>query len=43
MYGEPSGNPVKIMGVSHHLIRDGRVDNEWTIFDEFALLKQIVA
>ena len=43
MYGDPTGNPIRIIGVSHHLIKDGRVQSEWTIFDEFALLKQIVA
>ncbi len=43
VYGEPTGNPIRIMGVSHHVIRDERVENEWTIFDEFALLKQIFA
>ena len=43
IYGEPGGNPIRIMGVSHHLIQDGRVQNEWTLFDEFALLKQIYA
>ena len=43
MYGEPTGNPVRIMGVSHHVIQDSKVENEWTIFDEFALLKQIYA
>ncbi len=41
IYGEPTGNPVRIMGISHHLIKEGRVQNEWTVFDEFALLKQI--
>ena len=43
IYGEPTGNPIRIMGVSHHLIKDRRVQNEWTLFDEFALLKQIYA
>ena len=43
IYGEPGGNPIRIMGMSHHLIQDGRVQNEWTLFDEFALLKQIYA
>ncbi len=41
IYGEPTGQPIQIMGVSHHLIKDGKVQNEWTLFDEFALLKQI--
>ncbi len=43
MYGEPTGKPIRIIGISHHLIRDGLVQNEWTLFDEFALLKQIYA
>ena len=42
-YGEPTGNPIRIIGISHHLIKDGRVQGEWTVFDEFALLKQIYA
>lgn len=41
IYGEPTGNPIQIIGVSHHLIKDGKIQNEWTLFDEFALLKQI--
>jgi len=41
IYGEPTGNPIQIMGISHHLIADGKIQNEWTLFDEFALLKQI--
>ena len=43
VYGEPSGNPIRIMGFSHHLIQDGRIAGEWTVFDEFVLLKQIYA
>ena len=43
VYGEPTGNPIRVIGISHHLIRDGLVENEWSIFDEFALLKQIFA
>ena len=42
-YGEPTGNPIRIIGVSHHIIQDGRITDEWTVFDEFALLKQIYA
>jgi len=41
IYGEPSGKPIQILGISHHLINDGKIQNEWTLFDEFALLKQI--
>lgn len=41
IYGEPTGKRINILGVSHHLITDGKIQNEWTVFDEFALLKQI--
>lgn len=40
-YGEPTGKRINILGVSQHLIRGGKIQNEWTLFDEFALLKQI--
>ena len=43
IYGEPTGNRIRIIGMSHHLIKDGKVQGEWTLFDEFALLKQIYA
>jgi len=43
VYGEPTGNPIRLMGFSHHVIRDGRIESESTVFDEFVLLKQIVA
>lgn len=41
IYGEPTGNQIQILGVSHHLVRDGKIQSEWTIFDEFSLLKQV--
>jgi predicted ester cyclase len=41
IYGEPTGRRINILGVSQHLIRDSKILNEWTLFDEFALLKQI--
>ncbi len=41
VYGEPTDNPIRILGVSHHLIHGGKIQQEWTLFDEFELLKQI--
>ena len=41
IYGQPTGKPIRIMGVSHHLVENGRFIQEWTLFDEFALLKQL--
>ena len=43
IYGEPTGSPIRMMGMTHHLIQGGQVQNEWTLFDEFALLKQLYA
>ena len=43
VYGEPTGKPIRIIGVSHHVIQDERIASEWTVFDEFALLRQIYA
>lgn len=41
IYGEPTGHPIRIMGISHHIVENGRFVQEWTLFDEFSLLKQI--
>jgi predicted ester cyclase len=41
MYGTPTGKPVNIMGITHHVVKGGRFVKEWTVFDELALLKQL--
>ena len=41
MYGEPTGQRVTLMGITHQVIKDGKFIKEWTAFDEFALLKQL--
>ena len=41
VYGEPTGKRVQLSGISHSLIRDGRVVVEWREHNEFALLKQL--
>ncbi len=40
-YGEPTGRPFYLLGITHHTIRNGRFVEEWTYFDEIALLRQI--
>jgi predicted ester cyclase len=40
-YGDPSGKRIKLLGNTHYFIKDGKIAKEWTLFDEFALLKQI--
>lgn len=42
-WGEPTGRRISLLGFSHHLVVDDRISAEWTVFDEFALLKQIHA
>ncbi|GHF44290.1 putative ester cyclase [Deinococcus metalli] len=40
-YGAPTGRRVFLIVISHHIIKAGKVMQEWTLFDEFALLKQL--
>jgi len=42
-WGDPTGRRVTLLGVSHQLVIKGTIAAEWTVFDEFALLKQIHA
>ena len=41
IYGLPTGKPVKIMGISHATIKDGKFVEEWHVFDELNLLVQL--
>ncbi|MFE9251763.1 ester cyclase [Streptomyces sp. NPDC007088] len=40
-YGPVTGEPVRVLGISHFLIRDGLIAEEWRVYDELALLVQI--
>jgi len=40
LYGPPSGRGVVILGVTHWRVAQGRITNEWTVFDEIAVLRQ---
>ena len=40
-YGAPTGRRIFLIGISHHVIREGKITQEWTLFDEFVLLKQL--
>ena len=42
LYGKPTGSRVKILGASHYEFRDGKILREWRIYDEIAVLAQIV-
>lgn len=41
LWGEPTGAPLLILGESHYRFVDGRVMEEWLVFDELAVLTQI--
>jgi len=41
LLGEPTGHRVFLMGVSHFHVVDGRIVEEWTVYDELAMLAQI--
>lgn len=40
-YGPPTGKQVYLMGITQHVIRNEKIVEEWSVFDEFALLKQL--
>ena len=42
-YGTPTGKRVRILGTTHFHIENETFVQEWCIFDEFALLKQLFA
>ncbi|MGQ7247675.1 ester cyclase [Halomonas sp. V046] len=42
-FGEPTGAPVYVMGLSHAHLVNGRVSMEWVTVDEVAIWKQLLA
>lgn len=42
-YGVPTGRIVRIWGITQHRILDGKIVEEWMMFNEFDLLQQILA
>lgn len=41
VFGTASGAPIFILGVTHWRVMNGRIREEWTVFDELAVLRQI--
>ena len=41
IYGSPTGREVRIWGITQWQIKDGKVQKEWTMFNEFGVLMQI--
>jgi predicted ester cyclase len=42
VYGPPTGRRVAIWGISQLAVRGGRIVQEWTVFNEFAILQQLL-
>ena len=42
-YGAPTGRRIFLIAIAHHVVRGGKIVQEWMVFDEFALLKQLHA
>lgn len=43
IYGAPSGKQIYMWGISQHVIQNERIIEEWTLFNEFALMQQILS
>ena len=39
--GAPTGAPLFVMGVSHLHVQDGKIVDEWAVYDELSMLAQI--
>ncbi len=39
--GDPTGKRVQVMGMSHYHWKDGKIVDEWTVYDELSLLVQV--
>lgn len=42
-WGQPTGRPVLILGITHWHMVDGQIAGEVTLFDEIAVLRQLLA
>lgn len=41
IYGAPTQRPIQMWGITQHHIRNGRIIQEWMMFNEFELMQQI--
>ncbi len=41
IYGPPTGRPIYMWGITQHAIKDGRIVEDWTLFNEFEVMQQI--
>lgn len=41
IYGKPTDRPIRMHGVTQHQVRDGRFVEEWTVFNELEIVRQL--
>ena len=41
IYGAPTNRPIRMWGITQHHIRNGEIQAEWMMFNEFELMQQI--
>jgi predicted ester cyclase len=41
LLGQPTGQRLQVMGMSHFHYKNGRIVDDWTVYDELSLLMQI--
>lgn len=41
IYGSPTGRRVNMWGITQHHIKNGKIIEEWMLFNEFAMMQQI--
>jgi len=41
MLGAPTGHRVSVLGITHLHVRDGLIVDDWTLYDELAMLTQL--
>ncbi|WP_343527474.1 alpha/beta fold hydrolase [Sphingomonas sp.] len=41
LLGAPTGHPLFVMGVTHYHVRDGKIIDEWAVYDELSMLAQV--
>jgi predicted ester cyclase len=41
MFGPPTGRQIEQKGITIHRIEDGKIGEEWEIFDTLSMLQQL--
>ncbi|MGZ9811436.1 ester cyclase [Pseudoroseicyclus sp. H15] len=41
MLGDPTGKRVQVMGMSHFHVKDGKIVDEWRVYDQMSMLTQV--